>query len=413
MPPTSSVCFVLPDGHGLGGVTDWSIEMARRTAERGREAILLEHVNPEVDWRQEIDPLVRYIQCEGRHPAWAQTEDVPGYDTAYARAVPGTLVPNYTEGAYAACANAARSRPSDVRVLGFVHTDQPYYYDLVDHFDPLISLFVAVSDEVAASLAARLPHRVGDIRLQPYGVAVDATLTRSWSTASAPLQLAYAGRLVQEQKRVTNLIPLVRELVDRSVDFRLQIAGSGTAEGELRAGLEALGPKAWSRVEFVGRIAQDRMPDFWRAADAAILVSDYEGTSIAMLEAMAQGCVPIVTRVSGTGATIQDGRSGYVVPVGDMRSMADRIATLARSRARLSEMGQSAHGFVLREHSIRDYLDWFDSLVEEAWRKPPPSWPSSRPLLPPVRCGAPRPRPITFWGRCLRFSGKVRRKLLS
>lgn len=412
MPPTNSVCFVLPDGHGLGGVTGWSIDMARMTAERGRHAVLLEHVNPEVVWRQDIDPLVQHIQCEGRHPAWAQTEDVPSYEDAYNRAIPGIFVPNYTEGAYAACARAAMTNSADIRVIGFAHTDQPYYYDLVDHFEPLISLFVAVSDEVAEALAARVPHRVRDIRVRPYGVSVKPTLARSWSPASTPLQLAYAGRLVQEQKQVTNLIPLVRHLISRSIDFRLRIAGNGTEEGELRSGLEALGPAAWSKVELVGRVSQDRMPDFWRAADVAILVSDYEGTSIAMLEAMSEGCVPIVTEVSGTGATIQDGCTGYVVPIGDMRSMADRIATLAASRARLSEMGRSAHAFVLREHSLQDYLDWFDSMVDEAWRQPPPCWPSERPLMPPVRCGAPRPRPITLWGRCLRFSGKVRRKLL-
>ena len=385
--------------------------MARMTAARQLEPVLIEHVNPDVAWDQHVEGCIRHIQCDGRHPGWAEPQDVEHYFPTYKQALPATFVPNYTEGTYAACARASREAAADMRVLGFVHTDQPYYYDLVEHYDPLISLLVAVSDEVAASLAARLPHRAKDIRVKPYGVDVPEALARAWSDPADPLHVAYAGRLVQEQKNIVRIVPLVRDLLDRSLDFRLTIAGSGSDEAALREGLAELGPEALDKVEFVGRIAQEKMSQFWREADVSILVSDYEGTSISMLEAMANGCVPIVTDVSGTRATIEDGRNGFTVPVGDMRSMAERIAELAASRDRLSEMGLRAHSFVLQRHSIRDYVDWFEGLVQEAWQRSPRTWPDDRPLMPPRRCGAPPPTPITLWGRCIRFSGKVRRRL--
>lgn len=405
------VCFVLPDGHGLGGVTGWSIDMARIASHRGRDALLLEHVNPDVHWEEQIADTVEHIQCHGRHPAWVEPGDIEGYSVAYREALPATLIPNYTEGAYAACAEIARHDCDQMRVLGFAHTDQPYYYDLIAHYEPLISTLVAVSEEVARTLATRLPHRAQDIVMKPYGVEVSNELDRTWSRHPSPLTIAFAGRLVQEQKRVADLVPLVENLVDRAVDFRLRIAGSGSEEEQLRSQLEALGPDAWSRIDFVGRIPQEQMPEFWRAADIAILVSDYEGTSIAMLESMAHGCVPVVTDVSGTRAAIREGQNGYVVRPGDMCAMAQRIAMLGESRSKLESFGREAHRAVVGSHSIEDYVDWFDSLVDDAWQAPPRPWPRDRPMLPAVRCGAPKPAPISLWGRCRRFSGKVRRRL--
>jgi glycosyltransferase involved in cell wall biosynthesis len=405
------VCFVLPDGHGLGGVTGWSIDMARIVSHRGREALLMEHLNPDVQWEEQIADAVQHIQCHGRHPAWVEPGDIEGYSDAYREALPATFIPNYTEGAYAACADLARRNCDQLRVIGFAHTDQPYYYDLLAHYEPLMSTLVAVSDEVARSLADRLPHRAQDIVCRPYGVAVATELNRAWSRDPSPLTLAFAGRLVQEQKRIADLVPLVENLFGRSVDFRLRIAGSGSEEGQLRSQFEALGPDAQAKVEFVGRIPQDQMPAFWRAADIGILVSDYEGTSIAMLESMAHGCVPVVTDVSGTRAVIRDGQNGFAVRTGDMCAMAQKIAMLAGSRPRLESIGRQAHRAVVGGHSLDDYVDWFDSLVDDAWRAPPRSWPIDRPLLPAVRCGAPKPVPISLWGRCRRFSGKVRRRL--
>jgi glycosyltransferase involved in cell wall biosynthesis len=405
------VCFVLPDGQGLGGVTVWAMDMARMTAERGHAASLLEHANPSVFWGEEVADSVVHIECAGKHPAWANIDEVAAYAHAYRQALPATFVPNYTEGSYAACARASKEDPTQMRVLGYVHTDQPYYYELVEHYDPLIHLFVAVSEEIATTLAARLPHRADDIRIRPYGVAAPSRLERSWSDVSSPLQLTFAGRLVREQKRITDLIPLVEQLHAQSVDFRLRIAGEGCDEQELRAGLEALGPQASAKVEFVGRVSQDQMQQIWRTTDVAILVSAYEGTSIAMLESMAHGCVPVVTRVSGTSKAIQNGRNGFVVGIGDMRSMARRIRFLAESRQKLEAMGRDAHQGVLQHHSISRYVDWFEALVEESWQREPRGWPSDRPLMPKVRCGSPKPVPISPWGRCKRFYGKVRRRL--
>jgi hypothetical protein len=117
------------------------------------------------------------------------------------------------------------------------------------------------------------------------------------------------------------------------------------------------------------------MAKVWRSADIFILASRYEGTSIAMLEAMAQGCVPIVTRVSGVAGVIQPGQNGFWVPIGDMSGMAHLIKMLDNQREQLVELGGKAYSTVATGFSYQDYLGWFRSLMDEVWDQSPRPWP--------------------------------------
>ncbi|MCB0197739.1 MAG: glycosyltransferase family 4 protein, partial [Anaerolineae bacterium] len=118
----------------------------------------------------------------------------------------------------------------------------------------------------------------------------------------------------------------------------------------------------------------------WQASDICILVSEFEGTSISMLEAMALGCVPVVTRVSGTQNVIQFGINGFTVPVGDIVEMTRLIKLLEEDRSLLAKMGQNAHTTVLESYSYEQYVPWFLTLINEVWQQPPRYWPEGRPL---------------------------------
>lgn len=405
-------CFVLPDGSGLGGVTNWSVRMAALLGRSGHPCTVLEHVNPAVPWREEPPPQVEWPRLEGHHPGSARLQDVPVYLPHYLRALPATVVPNYTDGTYAACAEASRRRSADLRVLAFAHADQPYYYELLQRYEPIATLLVAVSEEIGARLRELLPHRAADVRVRPYGVEAPPALARDWSAPAQPLRLAYAGRLVEMQKRVTDLVALAVALADRGVDFTLDVVGAGVDEGRLREAVGRAPAAVQQRVRFRGRVAAADMPAMWREVDVAVLVSEFEGISIAMLEAMAAGCVPVVTRVSGTRDAIVEGRNGCTVPVGDMATMADAIAALAGDRGRLATMGRQAHARVLDRFAVDDYAQWFVALVDEAWSLPPRAWPADRPTLvePPPAPATAAPAPYPRYS-LRRFLGKVRRRV--
>jgi glycosyltransferase involved in cell wall biosynthesis len=368
---------VNPVGFSLGGVTTWSVEMARQLQARKRPTLLINHPChklPEV-----IAPGAdtgRVVQAHRLGVLRGTRSNV----AIYRSALPATFVPNWSPEAYALCARLSRTHAADMRVIGYCHADQGFYYRLLRYFEPIIHRFVAVSPECGQVLGALLPHRMADILVRPYAVREPQGWRRPPHPENAPLRLLYAGRIVQEQKKVFDLPPLARELARRRVDFHLRVVGDGADAPALRARFAALPPEARERVSVEPAVSPDRIPEFLRDADVCLLTSAYEGTSIFMLEGMAHGCVPVVTAVNGSGV-IDPGLSGFTTPVGDVRAQADAVATLAGDRRRLGQMSRRAASRA-REHGYRAYADWFIALTDSAWQAPPRQWLPHRPYLP-------------------------------
>ncbi|MCP4361890.1 MAG: glycosyltransferase family 4 protein, partial [Chloroflexi bacterium] len=333
----------------------------------------------------DLPPQIHRINCtEPMYPdsLYLTKRHLAGYMPTYRSVLPSTIIPNWSFGTYAACASIATDQPEALRVIGFAHADGADYYDWLTHYEPIIHRFVAVSEEIAANIANLIPHRRQDIETRPYAVELPKNLQRNHSCHERPLQLIYAGRISEKQKRVSDLIRLIEALDAAQVDFQFRIIGEGSDKGVLNKKIELLTPSLRRRVGLEDSISPEQMPGVWQSADIFILVSDYEGTSIAMLEAMAYGCVPVVTKVSGTAAVIDPGRNGHLISVGDIKAMAQVIKQLDNDRRQLAMMAQAAHQTVLERFTYEEYLDWFLEMVDDVWQQPPRSWPAKRPLLP-------------------------------
>ena len=390
-----NVSFVLPDGiESLGGVTSWSLEMAHKLSQRNCSVSLLEYANATSHAANaSVSPDIRVLQCHGAHPRGAAADDViANAAPVYRNIVPGIVIPNYDAGTYAACA-AVLSRPSTaLHVIGTAHSDVAWYYDWLCYYEPIIQVFLAVSDEIAGRLQERLPHRKHDIVVRPYAVETPAPLERTYSSGDQPIQLVYAGRIQEEQKRVSDLLRLAQKLSEKGVLFELNIVGDGPGKEDFLARLGGLDETLRRQIHYKGQIPHEAMSDVWRRSDICLLVSDYEGTSIAMLEAMAHGCVPVVTNVSGTDAVIHLGENGYFTPVGDMEGMANIIQHLFLRRPTLQALGLSAHQTICEHFSYEKYLEWFLRLLHRIDGLPPRTWPSAKPLI-----FVPTPYSPTSW----------------
>ena len=123
------------------------------------------------------------------------------------------------------------------------------------------------------------------------------------------------------------------------------------------------------------------MPAVLQAADICLLTLAFEGTSIFMLEGMAHGCVPVVTRVSGTADVIAEGRDGFVRDVGDLPGLADAVGALASGPASPGPDGAQA-ALKAGNFCYDAYVSWFLGLVDDVWRESPRTWPGNRPFVP-------------------------------
>ena len=106
------------------------------------------------------------------------------------------------------------------------------------------------------------------------------------------------------------------------------------------------------------------MNQFWSNQDVFVNVSEYEGTSLSMLEAMSFGCVPVVTDVSGAREFIEENRNGYVCPVGDLSGISDCIEKLDEDRAKLKSFGMLCHKIIQERCNPDKYISyWMENLL--------------------------------------------------
>jgi glycosyltransferase involved in cell wall biosynthesis len=156
----------------------------------------------------------------------------------------------------------------------------------------------------------------------------------------APLCVTVAR--LSPQKGLEVLIDAAAILRDRYPERRARLVVVG--EGELRAELEAriAARQVGAMVRLVGARPPDEIPAWLAAADLFVLSSHYEGMSLAVMEAMAAGCPPVVTRVSGTAELVPDADHGRVVAPGDAEGLAGAIAELLADPGLRRRIGERA-----------------------------------------------------------------------
>jgi glycosyltransferase involved in cell wall biosynthesis len=99
--------------------------------------------------------------------------------------------------------------------------------------------------------------------------------------------------------------------------------------------------------------ATARVSDILPAADIAILISEREGQSNSLLEAMACELPVIASAIPGSQECVTDGASGYLVPAGDRLATIRALSTLIESPELRRTMGQTGRRFVERRHQLR------------------------------------------------------------
>src|SRR4051812_22938441 len=146
---------------------------------------------------------------------------------------------------------------------------------------------------VPAAKVAAIPNGIDPTDLQPV-----ADLPRLRARYAAPDEklILLVGRLVYE-KGFHLALDALPSLIARLGDVPFLVAGSGTAEAELKAQAERLG--LMRHGAFAGWTGDDELHSLYRIADLCLVPSIYEPFGLVALEAMASGCPCIVADTGG------------------------------------------------------------------------------------------------------------------
>lgn len=135
--------------------------------------------------------------------------------------------------------------------------------------------------------------------------------------AGDPVRVGFLGRL-DPVKRVPDLIAAAARLPA----VHIHLFGDGADRDRIARRAAELAMT--SRVTFHGAVAGPL--DALRAIDVLVLPSEAEGFGLVLIEAMAAGVPVVATDVPGIRDVVADGRTGWLVPVGDVGRLAEAIA---------------------------------------------------------------------------------------
>ena len=149
-------------------------------------------------------------------------------------------------------------------------------------------------------------------------------------------ELLFVGRL-GHQKDLPVLLAAMKQVVAAHPDVRLTIVGGGPLEAELKAQAKSFGIA--SQVIFTGPVPYEAVIEHFKAADAFVIASLYEGTCMVLHEAGLAGVPVVATDFAGARDLVEDGQTGYLVPIRDTDALAESILRIVRDQAGAAQMG--------------------------------------------------------------------------
>ncbi|MFH0994380.1 MAG: glycosyltransferase family 4 protein [Pseudomonadota bacterium] len=223
----------------------------------------------------------------------------------------------------------------------------------------LATAVVAVSDDVAQQLKSVFHLSPSKIQIIINGIDVEAIHRTLPNPEHLPSLCALPGRrLITSVGRLMPpkghgyLINAMPHLLHQVDNVRLILAG----DGDLKALLEQLSRdlKVQDHISFLG--SRSDVPDILALSDVFVLPSVSEGTSMALLEAMAASKPIVATDIPGNRAVLRHGYNCLLVPPANPEKLAEAIIFLLDHPRIAAEYGKKAYQDVRRKFNIDETI---------------------------------------------------------
>jgi glycosyltransferase involved in cell wall biosynthesis len=175
----------------------------------------------------------------------------------------------------------------------------------------------------------------------------------------------FAGRLVDAKN-----LPLAIAALEHAEGAELVLLGDGPQAAAVTAAVAQSG--LGDRISMKGAVPRAAALEWMRAADAAVLSSDWENFPHAAVEALAAGTPVIATAVGGVPEIIASGVNGLLVSRGDTRGFGAAMSSVARDAALRRKLRAGARATAERFATERVYPD-IEGELQAAARTAPES----------------------------------------
>ena len=341
-------------GVGWGGTETWACRAAQGLRSRGHAVLVFGGKQRSVP--AELGGVMRQFDLSKPMREWMREmlREMAGR-------LPLCFVNNFSSSGLLAAAMLKRAYPEQVRIVSVVHNDLEGLHEQHMGWAKQLDVVLCVSETIRQRLLETYRFPADCVYARPNPVSVEAHFEKAFSAADQPLRIGWAARMEREQKRADLFPALLAALEKARVPYRLELAGDGPYEPLLKAYVIANGLA--ENVLFRGVLNEEEMCAFWKRQDVYLNFSDYEGMSLAMLEAMSWGCVPVATDVSGARELLRHRANGWLCPAGEISAVAEGLTFLARRREKLPRWGAAARQTVREACDMQRYLDFLEKLL--------------------------------------------------
>jgi glycosyltransferase involved in cell wall biosynthesis len=354
------ILFFAPSAYLLGGVQDWLADLVPGIRGEGHDVTVAvpDGVFHCFESYRKAYPELSCISL--RNPTGSQEGRIRCILNCIDLVQPELIVGVNIAALYPAVARLRLLGGLVGKLIITLHAIEADYLEDLRQFRSIIDA-VVVTNKLTGALVAQeslIPNE--RILYAPYGVKMP-TPKLPLTMSDDLLRIAWVGRFEQTQKRVHDLVSIIKQLDSISFPFCLSLAGDGPEATSLQ---EQLQP--WIRTEqvrWLGRLDRHQLQlQVYDQSDVLLITSSWETGPIVAWEAIAAGLVVVSTRYVGSGAegALKDGQTALLFSVGDCEAAASALTKLLDSNLRAS-LTNSALEMVRHRYS--------DSASLAAWLK--------------------------------------------
>jgi len=189
------------------------------------------------------------------------------------------------------------------------------------------------------SVAAHMTRRLVELGADPAridtfarGISLERFPPARRSVPPSPPWRLLCNRRLEPIYDHAVLIRAAKRLQQAGVPFELRIVGRGSLRSKLARLVGELGLDEVVRIE--SPVAHEGVPALLAGSDVLVTASRSDGTSSCLLEAMAAGCIPVVSGIEANRPWISDSDNGFVFAAGDDEALARAIRRAIESASR-------------------------------------------------------------------------------
>lgn len=187
----------------------------------------------------------------------------------------------------------------------------------------------------------------------------DPAVRRRLGLAAEDFVIGKIARLF-ELKGHADLIAAAPAIVARVPRAKFLLVGDGAWRGRLEAETARRGLAG--RFVFTGLVPPADIPALVGVMDVLVHLSRREGLPRALPQALAAGRPVVAYDCDGAGEVCLDGRTGFLVPPGDLTTLAARVAALAEDAALRTRLGGAGRELVRRAFTVEAMVDALHAL---------------------------------------------------